>query len=101
MDREFDGGTAPTAPVGQGAGELWIEILAPVEAASAIIAQAIQNMPIPLVGISIAESERGTILLNQQAWTALHPILKAIEGLQTQHSIEPIGSRAIKFCVLK
>jgi hypothetical protein len=100
VDREPDGGAARTPPVDPAAAELWIEILAPVEAASAIIAQAVQNMPTPLMGISIAESERGTILLNQQAWTALHPILKAIEGLQTQHSTEPIGSRAIRFCVL-
>jgi hypothetical protein len=99
MDTEPD--AVPPLPVGKGAGELWIEIIAPVEAASAIIAQALQNSSTPLVGISIAESERGTILLNQQAWTTLHPILKAIDGLQTQHSFEPIGSRAIKFCVLK
>ena len=101
MDNELAAGTAGMMPANpDGSGELWIEILAPVEAASAVIAQAIQDLPTLPIGISIAHSERGTILLNQAAWTALHPILKAIDGLQTQHSIESAASRAIRFSVL-
>ena len=99
MDIEPQGSAAP-APMAHGVVTLWIEILAPVEAASAIIAQAIQDMPSPPVGLSIAHSERSTILLNQAAWTVLHPILKGIDGLQTQHSTEPVGSRALRFSVL-
>ena len=37
---------------------------------------------------------------NQAAWTVLHPILKGIDGLQTQHSTEPVASRALRFSVL-
>jgi hypothetical protein len=100
MDIEPRESAASPPAVALDAFTLWIEILAPVEAASAVIAQAIQGMPSPPVGLSIAHSERSTILLNQAAWTALHPILKGIAGLQTQHSTEPVGSRAIKFSVL-
>lgn len=101
MDAELGGAPSRMMPAARdGSGDLWIEILAPVEAASAVIAQAIEELPALPAGISIAHSERGTILLNQAAWTALHPILKAIDGLQMQHSIESAGSRAIRFSVL-
>jgi hypothetical protein len=92
-------GAAATVSRGEPA-DPWIEIVAPVESASAVIAQALQNLPIPLAGVSVAVSERGTILLNQCAWTVLYPILKALDGLQTRLSSEPLGWGEIKFCVL-
>jgi len=98
MDSESERGVAcgPAPEVG----ELWVEILAPVESSRAVIARALQDMPDLPPGILIAASERGTILINQIGWTALHVPLKSVDGLQTRHSTDPVQSRTIKFYVL-
>lgn len=71
------------------ASENWIEVLAPVELAAPLIADALQREPVLPIGMIIARTSYGSIVLNQRAWTMLHPMLKAIEGLQTRHSSLP------------
>lgn len=77
-----------TPPVDLEEEGLWIEILAPVESAGPMIADALDYAPCFPPGVIVGRSAYGSILLNQKAWTLLHPTLKAIRGLQTRHSTQ-------------
>lgn len=65
--------------------DLWFEILAPVEIAAPLIAQTLETAPALPVGIVIARSPSGSIVLNQRAWSFLHRALTAIQGLRMRH----------------
>ena len=64
----------------------WIEVLAPVEIAGPLIVDALERSATLPVGIVIARTRYGSIVLNQRAWTFLHPMLTAIQGLRTRHA---------------
>ena len=76
--------------------ELWIEILAPVETAHALIMQTLEGIVLP-EGLSVAKSERGTLLLNSKAWAAFHAPLKSLGSLQTRHPTPTISTQGLKF----
>jgi hypothetical protein len=73
---------------------LWIEVLAPVEIAGPLIVDALERTPMLPVGIVIARSRYGSIVLNQVAWTFLHPMLSAIPGLRTRHAPDETRDRS-------
>lgn len=98
MDSEYEQ-SAPAMQAGDGGDRLWIEILSPVETAGAAIAQALQELPAVPIGVFVAVSERGTILLNRAGWTTFHTALKSVASLQTQHAVE-VSTRTLKVCVL-
>ena len=76
--------------------EVWVEILAPVETAHALIMQALEGIVLP-AGLSVAKSERGTLLLNAKAWSTFHTPLKSLSSLQMQHPSLAVSSRGLKF----
>jgi hypothetical protein len=99
MDMDSEG-RVPSAPVGTGASDLWIEILARVEQIPSIIGKALQDLASVPTGILVGASEHGTILLNARAWATFHASLKALQNLQVQHPNDSPQSRALKLYVL-
>jgi hypothetical protein len=77
------------------ADELWFEILAPVENAHARIQQALEGVVLP-AGLSVAKSERGTLLLNAKAWAAFHIALRPL-SLQMQHPSVPVTQQGLEY----
>jgi hypothetical protein len=77
--------------------ELWFEILAPVEGAQARIQQALEGVVLP-AGLSVAKSERGTLLLNAKAWATFHVALRPL-SLQMQHPALRVGTQVLQYCL--
>jgi hypothetical protein len=77
--------------------ELWFEILAPTENALARIQQTLEGVVLP-PGLSIAKSERGTLLLNAKAWAIFHVALRPL-SLQMQHPALPVIPQSVEYCV--
>lgn len=74
-----------------------IEIISPIADAMGVLADLMQRTRGSLAGASIAKSDRGTLLLNPQAWAlfgeALHRELEGLIVLQPARD----SSRPIRF----
>jgi hypothetical protein len=65
---------------------LWIEVRQPLPDALRLLASCVEAESQSLPGASIALSERGTLLLNQQAWELCRKLLSGLPDLKTKES---------------
>jgi hypothetical protein len=65
-----------------------------------ILAAAIQQESRSLSGASVAVSERGTLLLNPQAWLLFAPSLKQIPDLALQHAGTEDTKKPLRFVLI-
>ena len=82
--------------VGELSANTWVEIVAPVADASRALAEAVQDPSASLVGVTIAVSDRNTLLLNDAAWRLFADTLNALPDLRVSTSVTE-GPKPVRF----
>jgi hypothetical protein len=64
----------------------WVEVMEPLADAMNIVSTQLLQEPTSLAGVSIAVTERGTLMLNALAWALFAESLRALSGLRTKNA---------------
>jgi len=62
----------------------WVEVTEPLADAMNIVSTQLLHEPTSLAGVSVAVTERGTLMLNALAWALFAESLRALSGLRTK-----------------
>ena len=95
----FEDGASASGPDDRVSTGAWIEVTSPIADVLGALAKAIHHTQASLAGVSIAVTERETLLLNERAWALFGDVLASLPNLATRPAA-PRSSKPIRFLLL-